>query len=247
MKRSSTASPGCVGRLINVWIQVWPRSCANTATTWLTYVTSPRAPRIQRSSIGPRARIGCCSRKTRTSAIWSSGKRGQCLALSSFGSTRRGVREKARDCWPPLIDSRIRYSVATQSLKTPDSAYVRSSHREFVESATLGANSVFWSGAPEEIRTPDPQIRSLVLYPAELRALWLRVTRQRRIAIGSFSPWQGIGASGSSLGARRAPRRGAQSLRRGPSGSPASSLPGSQPSLDRAPRPHALARSLRRA
>jgi hypothetical protein len=35
----------------------------------------------------------------------------------------------------------------------------------------------FWilSGAPEEIRTPDPQIRSLVLYPAELRArfsLW---------------------------------------------------------------------------
>ncbi len=26
-------------------------------------------------------------------------------------------------------------------------------------------------GAPEEIRTPDPQIRSLVLYPTELRAL----------------------------------------------------------------------------
>ena len=29
-------------------------------------------------------------------------------------------------------------------------------------------------GAPEEIRTPDPQIRSLVLYPAELRARFLR-------------------------------------------------------------------------
>ena len=28
-------------------------------------------------------------------------------------------------------------------------------------------------GAPGEIRTPDPQIRSLVLYPAELRALGL--------------------------------------------------------------------------
>ena len=26
------------------------------------------------------------------------------------------------------------------------------------------------NGAPEKIRTPDPQIRSLVLYPAELRA-----------------------------------------------------------------------------
>lgn len=25
------------------------------------------------------------------------------------------------------------------------------------------------NGAPEEIRTPDPQIRSLVLYPVELR------------------------------------------------------------------------------
>src|SRR5579863_7189857 len=33
------------------------------------------------------------------------------------------------------------------------------------------------SGAPEEIRTPDPQIRSLVLYPAELRA---RVSREVR-------------------------------------------------------------------
>ena len=28
------------------------------------------------------------------------------------------------------------------------------------------------NGAPEEIRTPDPQIRSLVLYPAELRVRW---------------------------------------------------------------------------
>jgi hypothetical protein len=34
------------------------------------------------------------------------------------------------------------------------------------------------NGAPEEIRTPDPQIRSLVLYPAELRA-------RRVVAIGS--------------------------------------------------------------
>src|SRR5262249_39460404 len=30
------------------------------------------------------------------------------------------------------------------------------------------------TGAPEEIRTPDPQIRSLVLYPAELRARPMR-------------------------------------------------------------------------
>ena len=29
---------------------------------------------------------------------------------------------------------------------------------------------LYANGAPEEIRTPDPQIRSLVLYPTELRA-----------------------------------------------------------------------------
>jgi hypothetical protein len=40
------------------------------------------------------------------------------------------------------------------------------------------------AGAPEEIRTPDPQIRSLVLYPAELRA-------RRRVAIGFGGFWQG--------------------------------------------------------
>src|ERR1700720_846560 len=38
-------------------------------------------------------------------------------------------------------------------------------------------------GAPGEIRTPDPQIRSLVLYPAELRA-------RRVVAIGSAAQWQ---------------------------------------------------------
>lgn len=39
-------------------------------------------------------------------------------------------------------------------------------------STTEGKLSQFSNrnGAPEEIRTPDPQIRSLVLYPAELRA-----------------------------------------------------------------------------
>ena len=36
-------------------------------------------------------------------------------------------------------------------------------------------------GAPGEIRTPDPQIRSLVLYPTELRARD-RDARARRVA-----------------------------------------------------------------
>ena len=37
-------------------------------------------------------------------------------------------------------------------------------------------NSGFFIGTPGEIRTPDPLVRSQVLYPAELRAhifLWL--------------------------------------------------------------------------
>jgi hypothetical protein len=33
-----------------------------------------------------------------------------------------------------------------------------------------GFPSAFLHGAPGEIRTPDPQVRSLVLYPTELRA-----------------------------------------------------------------------------
>src|SRR6187399_2245828 len=48
-------------------------------------------------------------------------------------------------------------------------------------------------GAPEEIRTPDPQIRSLVLYPAELRALDSAAGNRpagRGIAIVLTAYWQ---------------------------------------------------------
>jgi hypothetical protein len=39
------------------------------------------------------------------------------------------------------------------------------------DAAQRWTGAAWTPGAPEEIRTPDPQIRSLVLYPAELRAL----------------------------------------------------------------------------
>ena len=46
----------------------------------------------------------------------------------------------------------------------------------------VGGGYSGWNGAPGKIRTPDPQIRSLVLYPAELPAqaslLDCRVTRR---------------------------------------------------------------------
>jgi hypothetical protein len=71
-------------------------------------------------------------------------------------------------------------------------------------------------GAPEEIRTPDPQIRSLVLYPAELRAL-LRVGRAvyRHLAARLSYRFQAIMASagrsglapGQSLYAKESRRR----------------------------------------
>jgi hypothetical protein len=52
------------------------------------------------------------------------------------------------------------------------------------------------SGAPEEIRTPDPQIRSLVLYPAELRA-------RRVLAIGFAAYWQAPAAAAGRRGSGR--------------------------------------------
>src|ERR1700688_2550196 len=67
----------------------------------------------------------------------------------------------------------------------------------------------FRNGAPGTIRTSDPQIRSLMLYPAELRARFsqrartLRSvmaaakpvcrSRKRAIATGSEPAWQGLG------------------------------------------------------
>src|ERR1700720_857701 len=51
-------------------------------------------------------------------------------------------------------------------------------------------------GAPGEIRTPDPQIRSLVLYPAELRA-------RRVLAIGFAAYWQAPAAAAGREGSRR--------------------------------------------
>src|ERR1700689_3756748 len=56
------------------------------------------------------------------------------------------------------------------------------------------------NGAPEEIRTPDPQIRSLVLYPAELRARLDRENATRGVTRGARHSY--------SLGFGLASRRG---------------------------------------
>jgi len=38
-------------------------------------------------------------------------------------------------------------------------------------------------GAPEEIRTPDPLVRSQVLYPAELPAHWISADMQANLRL----------------------------------------------------------------
>ena len=47
---------------------------------------------------------------------------------------------------------------------------------------------LYENGAPEEIRTPDPQIRSLVLYPAELRAHFEGANLFRSLPKGKLGP-----------------------------------------------------------
>ena len=42
---------------------------------------------------------------------------------------------------------------------------------------------LIFNGAPGKIRTPDPQIRSLVLYPAELAVLPLRLFPSARLKL----------------------------------------------------------------
>jgi hypothetical protein len=52
-------------------------------------------------------------------------------------------------------------------------------------------------GAPGEIRTPDPQIRSLVLYPAELRVRGAQ-NLGMAVALGKFEMGHGAARNGRS-------------------------------------------------
>jgi hypothetical protein len=70
--------------------------------------------------------------------------------------------------------------------------------------------ALYANGAPERIRTADPQIRSLVLYPAELRAqmpLHGMSQRTRGIAIASSIHWQvSVAVASRQRGLRRRDR-----------------------------------------
>ncbi len=81
-----------------------------------------------------------------------------------------------------VTDSLIPNATSKASLRRRDirmHSAPRPSPRRVKPRTTSAPGSRFYSewwenGAPEEIRTPDPQIRSLVLYPAELRARFSR-------------------------------------------------------------------------
>ena len=65
-----------------------------------------------------------------------------------------------------------RYIRAGSWFKLGSEVEIGRKHSSLPRCRKVNFSSVFkgLNGAPEEIRTPDPQIRSLVLYPAELRA-----------------------------------------------------------------------------
>ena len=69
---------------------------------------------------------------------------------------------------PPIIEAAE--FEAVQALLKTRSPCARSSPRRAQNRRVLACPVLYRSGALGEIRTPDPQIRSLVLYPAELRA-----------------------------------------------------------------------------
>ena len=96
-------------------------------------------------------------------------------------SYARGINRSAGDAFTPRESGRATKIFSAPSVPPEDAG--ASAERE-----------ILWiSGAPERIRTADPQIRSLVLYPAELRALDSAAENRpagRGIAIVLTAYWQ---------------------------------------------------------
>ena len=75
--------------------------------------------------------------------------------FSLGGALTVAMIHKLSDAWKFPADLLVRpYGVDNVAQKPPRS------EKSAAESAALGVDSVYRIGAPEEIRTPDPQIRS---------------------------------------------------------------------------------------
>src|SRR5262249_58897203 len=100
--------------------------------------------------------------------VWRSPPTGSRPSPTSCGkSSKPGTRRPEKPtCNPSSHGSK---STTTRSESSATRRHSQPSLR-VTKTRQLGFAVLYATGAPEEIRTPDPQIRSLVLYPAELRA-----------------------------------------------------------------------------
>jgi len=104
-------------------------------------------------------------------AITSGGVAAQALARhSDFSTTRRYIHVADEVKRAAANKAAVRPALTEPFSKSPK----RESQTREISRSHKSRKSLKENGAPEEIRTPDPQIRSLVLYPAELRARFLR-------------------------------------------------------------------------
>jgi hypothetical protein len=136
-------------------------------------------------------------RSCRSGVPYSNLKRLRLLG-SIANETARRTHDLGATGFEPKIPGRINASCRTLAgrdisafwkLRASAHRYRNAYRNDNVTRVSSTAKSLI-NGAPEEIRTPDPQIRSLVLYPAELRArfrLMFAGSRARR----HFRNWIG--------------------------------------------------------
>lgn len=139
------------------------RAAAMTAFTYRHAVVRHRRQSRNVPSCGSRRAIR--SLNTRSSSRSTFGGNGTCRTIPRLRRLRVSMLAT------PLSMSMAGVSASTSEMRAP-------LHRSVRQKLT---HQIYWVfGAPEEIRTPDPQIRSLVLYPAELRARRVVSYRLRR-------------------------------------------------------------------
>lgn len=141
-------------------------ACSSTPTAWPACGPPPRPDEPTVAGRGGRAERPIPPRRqahprgrarTRSPRAQASGQ------MEHRGRNRAGNLPKARD-------TSLAHAVTRQAVR-------RGCSRSISGLEALVGNAASWArslldvvGAPERIRTSDPQIRSLVLYPAELRA-----------------------------------------------------------------------------
>src|ERR1700681_3386946 len=87
------------------------------------------------------------------------------IARTEYLVTDRSILGATSKAWPGRRDI-----LPPRMLSAPRPSPRRVKPRTTSTQGSQFCSEWWQNGAPEEIRTPDPQIRSLVLYPAELRA-----------------------------------------------------------------------------